>query len=63
MKVISFAATQMKLEILIWNEESQKREIKILYDITSMWNLKYGTGSTLVAQQFTNPTSTHENVG
>ena len=36
-----FAATRMQLKILTRSEVSQK-ERQILYDITYMWNLKYG---------------------
>ena len=36
---MSFAATWMQLEILIL---SQARKRQIPYDITYMWNLKYG---------------------
>ena len=38
---MSFVATWMQLEILILNEMSE-RERQIPYDITYMWNLKYG---------------------
>ena len=41
-KIITFAATWMQLEILKLSEVSQKMK-DILYDITYMWNLKYGT--------------------
>ena len=37
-----FAATRIDLEIIILSEVSQK-ERQIPYDITYMWNLKYGT--------------------
>ena len=37
-----FVATWMQLEICILSEISQK-ERQIPYDITYMWNLKYGT--------------------
>ena len=36
-----FTAIQMQLQIIILSEVSQKRK-DILYDITYMWNLKYG---------------------
>ena len=36
-----FAATWMKLEIIILSEVSQKEKDK--YHIIYMWNLKYGT--------------------
>ena len=38
-----FAAIRMQLEIIIVSEVSHERERQILYDITYMWNLKYGT--------------------
>ena len=39
-----FAATWLKLEILTLSEMSEK-ERQIPYDITYMWNLKYGTNA------------------
>ena len=36
-----FAATCMQLEIITLSEMSEK-ERQILYDITYIWNLKYG---------------------
>ena len=36
------AATCMQLQILMLSEVSQKDKDKIPYDITYMWNLKYG---------------------
>ena len=36
-----FAATWMQLEIITLNEVSQTKTN--MYDITYMWNLKYGT--------------------
>ena len=36
-----FAATSMQLEIIILSKSERKRQIP--YDITYMWNLKYGT--------------------
>ena len=36
-----FAATWMELETLILSEVSQK-ERQVSYDITYLWNLKYG---------------------
>ena len=38
-EILPFAATWMKLEIIILNEVSQKE--KTQYDIIYMWNLKY----------------------
>ena len=37
-----FAATWMQLKIML-SEVSQKEKIYISYNITYMWNLKYGT--------------------
>ena len=39
-KMISFAAPWMGLEIIILSEVRQRQ---IPYDITYMWNIKYGT--------------------
>ena len=47
-----FAATWMKLEILI-SEVSQKEKDKY-YDITCMWNLKYDTKE-IIYKTETNP--------
>ena len=41
-EIMPFAATWMQLEIITVSEISQK-EKKIPYDISYMWNLKYGT--------------------
>ena len=41
-KIMTFAATQMQLEILILSKVSQK-ERQTPYGITYMWNLKYDT--------------------
>ena len=41
-EIMPFAATRIDLEIIILSEVSQK-ERQIPYDITYMWNLKYGT--------------------
>ena len=38
-----FAATWMELEIFILSEVKSEREEHIPYDITYMWNIKYGT--------------------
>ena len=38
-EIMPFAATCMDLEIIILSEVSQR---EIPYDITYMWNLKYG---------------------
>ena len=43
-KIMSFAAIWLQREFLILNEENQKEEKQIPYDITSIWNLIYGTG-------------------
>ena len=42
-KIMPFAATQIQLEILILSEVGQKEKDTYDYDITHMWNLKYGT--------------------
>ena len=43
-EIMPFVATWLQLEIIILSEVSQKeRERQIPYDITYMWNLKYGT--------------------
>ena len=38
-EMLPFAATWMKLEIIILNEVSQRKQIQ--HDIIYMWNLKY----------------------
>ena len=40
-EIMPFAATWMQLEIII--KVKSERERQIPYDITYMWNLKYGT--------------------
>ena len=42
-KILPFAATWTQQDIIILSEVSQKRETQIPYDITYIWNLKYGT--------------------
>ena len=42
-KIMPFAATWMALETLILSEVSQGKKRQIPYDITYLWNLKYGT--------------------
>ena len=42
-KIMQFAATWMELEISILSEVKSERDRQISYDITYMWNLKYGT--------------------
>ena len=42
-EIMPFAATQMQLEILILCEVKSERKRQIPYDISYMWNLKYGT--------------------
>ena len=41
-KIMPFTATWMQLEILILRKVKSERERQILYDLTYMWNLKYG---------------------
>ena len=41
-EIMPFAATWMQLKIML-SEVSQKEKIYISYNITYMWNLKYGT--------------------
>ena len=38
---MAFAATQMQLDLMLSEVSQQERQIP--YDITYMWNLKYGT--------------------
>ena len=45
--IMPFAATWMQLEILILSQVSQKEKRQIPYDITYIWNLKYGTNETI----------------
>ena len=40
-EIMPFAATWMQLEIIILSKSERERQIP--YDITFMWNLKYGT--------------------
>ena len=47
-----FAATWMQLEIVLLSEESQK-ERQTPYDITCMWNLKYGTAEPIYKREAT----------
>ena len=56
-----FAATQMKLEIIILNELSQT-EGQIPCDITYMWNLKQGTNKPIYKRE-TDFTDTEQTCG
>ena len=49
-EIMPFASTWMELEIIILSEVKSGRERQIPYDITYVWNLKYGTGASLVVQ-------------
>ena len=49
-KIMPFAATWMQLEIIILSEMSE-RVRQIPYDITFMWNLKYGTNDPITQKQ------------
>ena len=40
-RIMSFAATWMQLEMITLSKSERERQIP--YDITYMWNLKYGT--------------------
>ena len=40
-EVMPFAAIQMDLDVIIWNEVQSVRERKISNDITYMWNFKW----------------------
>ena len=42
-EIMLLAITWIQLEILILSEVSQKREQKMPYDITYIWNRKYTT--------------------
>ena len=44
-----FAATWMQLEIIILMKSERERQIP--YDITYMWNLKYGTNELCTKQK------------
>ena len=44
-KIVSFVATWLELEILIPSKLEGERQI--LYGITSIWNLKYGTNDSI----------------
>ena len=41
-KIMPFSATWKQLEIFILCEVNQKEKSQIPYDITSVWNLRYG---------------------
>ena len=47
-EILQFAATWMDLEIITLSQSERERQIS--YDTTHMWNLKYDTGTSLVAQ-------------
>ena len=55
-EILPLAATWIQLEAVILGEVKSERERKMPYDITYVWNLKYGTGGPVVAQQVKNPT-------
>ena len=46
-----------------YHTKRSKSERQMPYDIIYMWNLKYGTGVLVMAQQLTNSTSIHEDAG
>ena len=41
--IMPFAATWIQPEIVILSEVKSQRERQVSYNITYMWNLKYGT--------------------
>ena len=41
-KIMPYAATKMQLKVIILSGVKSERERQIPYDITYMWNLKYG---------------------
>ena len=45
--IVPFAATWTQLEIITLSEVSQKKKKDIPYDITYIWNLKYGTNGAI----------------
>ena len=55
---MTFATTQMQLEIIILNEASQK-EKAVPYDITYMWNPKYSTNEPTYKQKQTHIKQTY----
>ena len=50
-EIMPFEATWMELETLILREVSQKEKDKIPYDITSIWNLIYGTNEPIYRKE------------
>ena len=50
-KIVSFAATWMQLEIIMLSEVKSERVRQIPYDITYMWNLKYGTNEPIYEKE------------
>ena len=54
-EIMSFAATQMQLEIIILSEVNQKEKDKI-YGVTYMWNLKYQTNELIYEIEIDSPT-------
>ena len=47
-EILSFAATQMDLEIAIWREVSQNEEGGMLYDTAYVWILKRNDTNELI---------------
>ena len=50
-EIMPFAATRMKLEMITLSKSKRQRQIP--YDITYMWNLKYGTMNLSTKQKWT----------
>ena len=54
-EIVPFTATWMQLEVIILSEVNQK-EKQTPYDITYMWNLKYGTNESIYKIETDSPT-------
>ena len=51
-----FAATSRQPEMIILSEVKLERERQIPYDITYMWNLKYGTNEPIYKTEINSQT-------
>ena len=52
-EIMPSAATRMQLEILILGDVNQKEKKPIPYDITYIWNIKYGTNEPIYREEQT----------